>query len=276
MTRIATIGCYTNLTNEEYHDDKNYISRSAIMDFNKSAFTFWAKHLNPNRPKKDATPQMEMGSAFHTLMLEPHLFNSQYVIEPERVLLKDVGREAYEEYKKVCEVLESSGKTVLTRANWLILAAMESKMRSNIDAMKLLENARIENSFFWQDEHSELLLKARPDILHENMIIDLKTSSDASPRAFQYEMMDYGYHVQFAMIRDAIEAIEGRVINNFINIVIETKYPHNMAIYLVKEAAVNEGQIKYKQICLDLKEALATNNFIDYGVQEIGLPQWTK
>jgi len=266
--------CETNLTNEEYHENKFYISRSAIMDFDKSPYTYWAKHLNPFRPKKDATPQMQMGSAFHTLILEPHTFTDIYGIAPPKVLLKDVGREVYDDFKKAAEELEKSGKIVLSQEDWQVLCEMEKKVKSNEQAMQLICDSRIENSFFWQDDHSGLLLKARPDILHENMIVDLKTTSDASPRAFQNEMVKYGYHIQFAMIRDAVEKIEDRRISNFINIVIETKYPYNMAIYIIDEFAVDEGQVKYKNICLDLKHSLEENSFNDYGIQTIGLPKW--
>jgi hypothetical protein len=267
-------GVYPDLTNEQYHSMKNYISRSALMDFDKSPYTYWAKHINPDRPKKDATPQMELGSAFHTLILEPHLFADQYVIKPPRVLLKDVGREAYDDFKRKELELESTNKIVLSQEDYLNLLAMEKKIRSNDQAMQLIEGARIEHSLFWQDEHSGLFLKSRPDIWHDNMIVDLKTTSDASPRAFQFEMVKYGYHVQFAMIRDAIEKIEGRFLSHFIDLVIESKYPHNMAIYMIDEFAIDEGQVKYKNICLDLKNSTEENNFKDYGIQTIGLPRW--
>jgi PDDEXK-like uncharacterized protein DUF3799 len=267
-------GCYPDMDNEMYHSIKSVISRSSLMDFDKSPYTYWAKHLNPKRPKKDATTQMAFGSMVHTYILEPFEFCKNYVIEPQKVLLKNVGRELYEQYKKVCEDIQLSGKIVVSQDEYDNLLGIKEKLYSSKEAMGLINDARIENSFFWEDEHSGLRLKARPDILHENMIVDLKTTSDASPRSFQHEMVKYGYHVQFAMIRDAIEAIEGRRINNFINIVIETKYPYNMAIYIIDEFAVNEGHVKYKQLCLDLKKATVENKWADYGVQTISLPKW--
>lgn len=268
------IGFHHNLSNEEYHSKKEYISRSSIMDFKKSAYTYWAKHINLDRPKKETTPAMHFGSAFHTLILEPHRFDEEYAIKPPKVLLKDVGRETYDAFKKRGEELENSKKIILSDDDFLLLSNMRLKFESNEQAMELVREARIENSFFWQDEHSGMLLKARPDILQENIIIDLKTTSDASPRAFQNEMVKYGYHIQFAMIRDAVEILEGRRIDNFINIVIETKYPFNMAIYIVDETAVDEGRRKYKEILLSMKEAIEKNEFNDYGIQQIGLPTW--
>ncbi len=275
MTRILTTGCYSDISNEEYHADKNYLSRSSLMDFAQSPYTYWAKHLNPDRPCQEKnTPAINLGKAFHTMMLEPHLFDEGFAVKLPRVLLKDVGRETYDAFKKKEAEIELSSKVILTDDEFLLLANMRLKFESNEQAMQLIRDARIENSFFWKDEHSGLLLKARPDILHENMIVDLKTCADASPRAFQNAMVLGGYHVQGAMIRDAVEAIEGRRINNVINICIETKYPYNMAIYIIDEYAIDEGQVKYKNILLDLKNAIVHNTYQDYGIQTIGLPKW--
>ena len=266
--------CIPDLSNEEYHANKDYTSRSSIMDFDKSPYTYWAKHLNPDRPIRESTPQMILGSAFHTLMLEPDKFNYEYAILPQKVLLKDVGRETYDAFKKLEKEMLEGSQTLITSDEYINLMNMKLTVEANKSAMQLINNARIENSFFWKDEHSGLNLKCRPDILHDNMIIDLKTTSNASPRHFQREMVDYGYHVQFAMIRDAVEIVEGRRINNCINIVVETKYPYNMAIYIIDEFALEEGHMKYKQICLDLKNAITENKWADYGIQTIGLPKW--
>jgi exodeoxyribonuclease VIII len=267
-------GVYTDLSNEEYHGHKESISRSALMDFSISPYTYWANHINPNRPIKEKTPQMEFGSAFHTIILEPKKFNEIYAVMPPKVLLKDVGRELYDSYKLITQAIEASNKIILSPGEMDVLLDMKIRLNSNKEAMALIEGARIENSFFWQDEHSGLLLKARPDILHENMIVDLKTCSDACPRAFQSAMVLGGYHLQGAMMRDGVEALEGNRINKVINICIETKYPHNMAIYIIDEFAIHEGHMKYKQLCLDLKAARKENNWQDYGVMTIGLPKW--
>lgn len=269
-------GCYTDLSSEEYHADKNSISRSALMDYEKSPYTYWAKHLNPDRPKNDPTPSMILGSCFHTAILEINKWGDIYTVMPEKKLMRDVGREEYDlNEQRIAAVKQNLDKrTIISMDTYRTVMEMKDKLESNHQAMHLLLDARIENSFFWQDEHSGLLLKARPDILHDNMIVDLKTTSDPSPRAFQNEMVKYGYHVQFAMIRDAVEAIEGRRINHFINIVIETKYPYNMAIYIIDPQAVDAGHIKYKQLCLDLKNSLTENKWQDYGTMNIGLPKW--
>lgn len=268
-------GCYETMENETYHAIKSHVSRSSLMDYAQSPYNYWARHLNPDRPSQEKnTPAINLGKAFHTIILEPHLFDTYFAVKPPRVLLKDVGRETYDAYKKREEELLTSTKVILTDDEYLLLSNMRLRFEANEQAVNLIKDARIEHSFFWQDEHSGLLVKCRPDALHENMIVDLKTCNDASPRAFQNSMVLGGYHVQGAMIRAGIEEIEGRRINNVINICVETKYPYNIAIYIIDEFAIDEGEMKYKNILLDMKNSIAENSFKDYGIQTIGLPRW--
>lgn len=119
-----------------------------------------------------------------------------------------------------------------------------------------------------------MLLKARPDILHEHFIVDLKTSRDASPKGFQRSMCEGGYHIQAAMIIDAVKAIDKREVQTFINIVIEKEYPFSVGVYVIDQAAVEFGRTQYKTALRNLKVAREANSFLDYETQVIGLPNW--
>jgi exodeoxyribonuclease VIII len=267
-------GIYPHLSNEDYHADKASLSRSSIKDFHRSPYYYHAMHLNPDRPKKLATPDMILGSAFHTLVLEPHLFDKEYAIEPKKVLLKDVGRDAYEAYKVTCEHLEKSKLTILTYEELATLNTMSNALSRDPRIEALMNGGEIEKSFFWKDEGSGLIVKARPDLLQSNMIIDLKTIGDAAPNSFQRSMVDGWYHVQGAMIRDAIRTLEDRDISTVINICVEKKYPYCVGIYIIEEEALDAGESKYKDLLLRMKSCIVENEFKDYEVQSIGLPKW--
>lgn len=267
-------GIYPHLSNEDYHADKNSLSRSSIKDFNRSPYYYHAMHLNPYRPKKEYTPDMIFGSAFHILVLEPENFKNTYAIEPEKVLLKNVGREKYEAYKAECEVLEKTHKIVLSDDEWIRLREMTNALERDPRIAELLDGGEIEKSFFWKDKGSGLMVKARPDILHPNMIIDLKTIADASPQAFQRSMAEGWYHVQGAMIRDAIRTLENRDVSSVINICVEKKYPYCVGIYIIDEQALDIGEAKYKELLLNMKSCIIENSFSDYEVRTIGLPGW--
>lgn len=272
--RIKFEGVDACISNEDYHAAKEYISRSAIMDFCISPYNYWSKHLNPDRPMREPTPQMEFGTAFHAFILEPALFQEIYGVIPPKVLLKDVGKELYTQFKSRTEEIENTGKKIILHEDYQRLSVMRNNIFNEEGALELIKDARIEHSFFWKDGQSELMVKARPDILHKNMIVDLKTAADASPRAFQRAMVDGGYHIQGAMIRDGVEKLEGNRIDNVINIVVETKYPYHVGIYIIDEEALNVGEKKYKQVLVDINRAIGNNEFTGFDTQTIGLPTW--
>lgn len=267
-------GCYPNLENETYHAIKSHISRSMLMDFMRSPHHYFWNHEVNDKPKKEETDAMIFGSAFHTMVLEWPEFWNRYAVEPEKVLLKDVGREKYEYFKSQCEEIEKGNKIRLSADTFKKLNEMKVSLYTNDKISNLLIGGINESSYFWKDEHTGFLLKCRPDILHENMIIDLKTCADASPKGFQSSMIMGGYHIQGAMIRDGVRAITGTDIPNFICIAIEKTYPYTTGIYIIDEYALEIGQEKYKQALLDLKAAKESKDFPDYGIQTIGLPKW--
>lgn len=290
-------GIYPNLSNEDYHGHKESISRSGIMDFDESPYLYWAKHLNPNRPPREATKAMDFGTALHTFVLEPTLFENQYCLEPpyeetpKRVLLKNVGRPAYEAYKAEKAKIDfinnkrkeehedavlEKGKLVLSLNDYHLLQNMKQALMNHAEAWELIQGGIYEQSYFWKDKESGLLVKARPDILHNNMYVDLKSCDSASTRAYQKAMVTHGYHIQGSMVQDGVRELEGRDLHAVINICIEKKYPHQIGIKIISYEALEIGRKKYKKVLLDLSRAIEYNTFPSYQPETIDLPNWTK
>jgi len=269
-------GIYLNdaLSSDAYHADKSSISRSSLMDFKRNPRKYWANHVNPDRPPRKWKESWEFGSAFHTLILEPNLFDEQYFVMPEKVLLKNVGEVLYREFKKIEEEAAQTTKRVLSQADYQKLIAMRESLFAHSRATGLLQKAVYESSYFWQDENTGLMLKSRPDILHSNIYVDLKTCDDASPQAFQKSMALYGNHIQAAMVQDGVHALTGNKLDACINVCVEKTYPHCVGIYIISEAAIEFGKCEYKQILLDLKAAMCENAYSDYPIQTIDLPSW--
>lgn len=268
-------GVYPVLSSKDYHADSDSFSRTKLMAFKEGAYRYWAKYLNPLRPEIQVTDAMKFGSAFHTFILEPHLFSQEYFILPQKVLLKNVGRELYDEYKKIEKEAEAcKDKMVLPWDDFNLLLSMQDALYRDRRAKDLIEGAIYEQSYFWQDKQSGLMVKSRPDILHNHMIVDLKAMTDVSPRHYQAEMVKRGYHIQGAMVQDAVLELEGKFIPNVLNVCVESKYPHSVAIYIIDEAALEAGRAEYKNILLELRDAMATNEWRDYEPQTIGLPSW--
>lgn len=266
-------GIYPDLSNECYHADPA-ISRSQIMTYLDSPYKYWSHYVRPDAPIKKQTDAMIFGSAFHTFILEPDKFVQEYAVKPAQKYLKYDGELAYRAYKNACEELEKSSKIILNPEELNLLAQMNDAILDHPQAFDLIQGATYESSYFWEDEHSGLLCKAKPDILHTNMIVDLKTCTNASPRAFQLDMASYGNYIQGAMVREGVKQLTGVDIPTVINICIEKTYPYAIGIYIIDEAALEFGHQKFKQALLDLKRDIGYNKFESYPIETINLPPW--
>jgi hypothetical protein len=263
------------------------------MDFAVSPRKYWANYINPMRPDKVSTPAMVFGEQFHAMILEPDKFAAEWCVEPKlhklpKVgLLKDLGREEYDRQKferanfehensKIIDDWNASNvdKKRISAEDYAVLVAMRDSLQANAEAWDLITGAKYEQSYFWEDQDTGLMCKARPDILHGSMVVDLKTTKDASPRAFQSAMCNFGYHIQAAMILDAVRAVDKREIVTFINIAVEKEYPNSVGIYIIDPAAIEAGREKYKRILKEMKQARETNVWNDYESQIVGLPAW--
>ncbi len=283
-----------DISNEEYHAGEG-ISRSGIMSFKKTAFHYWNEYLNPERPSREkGTDATNLGNAFHTLMLEPTEFNKRYIVKLARTekiekvpLLRDVGREAYDEAKRVYElakakqdqadadfVFSSMGKECLSEATYQILLDMKARLDENPTAKSLIEGAQYEKSIFWNDPHTNLLCKCRPDIMHSNMIVDLKSAVDASAREFQRSLYGYGYHIQAGMIHEGLKHALGLDIREFIFIAQEKVYPYAHAIYKLDDLALDQGISEFKNKLLEIKYCYEKNEWPSYPTQIITLPAY--
>jgi hypothetical protein len=287
-------GIYTNLSNEEYHSDPA-ISRSGIKIFNECPFKYWAHYLNPARPAKKTSDVMEFGSAFHTYVLEPDLLPKLYILEPEipklpKVGLKrDLGAIEYEKQKAARESqslsnrimmerfeYEMENKIIIKQKDFETMMAMKNALMKDKEAWDLIQGAKFEHSYFWMDEHSGLMCKARPDILHHHCIVDLKTCESADSHTYKYTMAKEGYHIQGAIIREGVKQITGNDISTVININIEKKYPHAIGIKIISQSALEAGYMTFKNTLLEMKECFQTNKWRSYEAEEVDLPNRSK
>ena len=269
-------GMYPLMSNEDYHGHKESISRSAIMEFLKSPRHYWARYLNSERPDLEITSAMKLGSAFHTFILEPPLFFKLYSVLPTPCLAKEVGKEIYKIYKDNVKMVKNSGQIILKEEEYDLLKKMAIAVMKIDEAKELLTNALIETSYFWIDQDSGLLVKARPDALKGGIYVDLKTIDDASPRNFQASMIKGGYHIQGAMAQDALLATTGEVVEMVINICVEKKYPYSVGIYEIDNEALEYGRSVYKKALIEMRNCQQKNEYPGYAIQTINLPKWAR
>lgn len=257
-----------DISSEEYHNAVG-ISRSAFLELRRSPKHYWHRYLNPNYVQKIPSKEMRLGTAVHTSILEPDEFSKRYVIEEKIDRRSNAGKKTYE------EMLERNhGKDIISKEDHELISNIISTVQSDEECRELVNFGKYEKSFFWIDPDTQLMCKCRPDIMHENFIVDLKTTSNASYEAFQRDFKKYAFHIQFGMMHEAIKHIENRYMKNFINLAIETEEPYAHGIYPISEGTIDQGILEFKQYLFAIKQCLDSNKWPSYKIRVLTLPQY--
>lgn len=262
--------------NAEYHRH-SAVSKSHLDLVARSPLHYWARYVDPNRVEPEPTPAMLMGTAVHTHVLELDAWDARYVMAPEGIDRRTKqGKAEWEAF-----TMAASGRTVISRSDAEQVMQMARAVYKHPAAAMLLGlPGAAETTHMWTDEATGLECKCRPDWLTSDgsLIVDLKTTEDASPAGFRKSIANFRYHVQAAWYLHGLEQATGKRPDQFIFICVEKKPPHAVAVYAADAEMVAAG---YDTAMRDL-EVLATckqaNAWPGYSeqVELISLPPWMR
>lgn len=256
-----------NISNEEYHA-ANGISRSQLMLFDKSPYHFWYECISGLATKREATPAMIIGAAFHTLLLEPDLFDKEYIITPNIDRRTTKGKEEYADF-----LMKSQGKIIISHDHFLKAHKMADLVRQHEIVDTLLNESVFEQSIFWTDKETGIQFKVRPDIWSQKMVVDVKTSQDAGEYSFTRSSLKYGYYLQAGMIYEACQNI-GKKFDMFVHLVVEKEEPHVPSVFVMHEESLQFGIDQFQLYKQKLKACLDSNKWPGYPVQELTVPKY--
>lgn len=276
------------IPNEEYHKGPG-ISRSGLMKLKRSPYHYWNQYINLDYEPDEPTPILILGSFFHTLVLEPHLLEERFFVNPESETLdeedkkdKEKKKELKEKKNKIKEEkkhAEETGKLIISKkeANkaYAMLESLKRKDGGELyECIRDTKIAKIEQSIYWTDEETGILCKARPDIIYGNIVIDLKTTANASPWNFSKISYDKGYHIQAAMVKEGLRIVENINMSKFRFIAIETSKPYVVTNPPFSQEALEVGHNEFKSLLNKYKECSENNHWPSYEEQEINIPRY--
>lgn len=262
------LGTFTQLTNAEYHADPA-VSKSHLDLVARSPRHYWHRYLSPDAAPPEPTLAMVLGSAVHTRVLEPHRYNVEYAVAPSVDRRTKAGKEIWEEFQA-----EAEGKTLLTsEQDQLAQAVAQAVFEHPAAALLLSKPGKAEQSYFWDDEDTGERCKCRPDWHSEcgRLIVDLKTTEDASPAAFARSIHKFRYHVQAAWYLRGLSA------EQFVFVAVEKQPPHLVGVYVATPEMVTAGQRVAARDLARLAECRAANQWPGYSdeITPIDLPRWS-
>jgi hypothetical protein len=189
-----------DLTAEEYHADLTSISSTGLRDLLDpgcpAQFHYDRHHAKP--PKRE----FDFGNAVHAAVLGKG---------------SDIVEIDYPDYKKADaraarDIAYDDGKIPLLPKEKEQVDAMAAAIRRDPLAGPLFApgNGIAERSIYWTDPATGVRCRVRPDWLivrpEITVIVDLKTTTDANPKACSKAIAAYSYHQQGALYLDGVTA----------------------------------------------------------------------
>ena len=264
---LVRAGIIKGISNEAYHKASG-VSKSQLDQFAKSPAHYLASLTTPRKE----TPAMRIGSIFHGMILEP---------ERVKIAVAPVCDKRTKEGKATWEAfcLENAGAEIVTAEEGEMLNGMVASVMAHPAARALLSGPGIaEGSCWWNDEQSGELCRCRPDFYRADLgiVVDLKSTEDASPEGFARSIAKYGYHRQNAMYVDGVESATGDFVKGFVFVVTEKAAPYCTAVYSLDMQGIEIGRDQYKRLLLDLADCKIAKKFPGYSdrVETLSLPAW--
>ena len=246
------------------------ISRSLLFNMRKSP----AHYKQALEAPEESTKAFEFGTAFHAFMLEPRIAEDTYAVVPKLDMRRT------EDQLRYAEIVDS-GKLVLSEEDYNTIMAMVDAVNSNRYARALLSGEK-EVSYYWDDDLTGLGCKCRvdcrTDLKSTSVIVDLKSTDDASTDGFLRSVIKYGYDLQVAQYKTGVEMVEKRP-HKFVFIAVEKTAPYGVNILEADELLFNKGYDDYRAYLGMVKECTESGNWYSYTGQSgtpnmLGLPKW--
>ena len=266
-------GYYYDLSNEDYHGSFGFSSSQVKTLVEKTP-----AHLKHSfTAERETTVAKSVGQALHTLVLEPHKFEAEFIVPPEINRRTKAGREEWADFEKQAK---DKHQTLITQKQ-LDEARQMAKLQTCIDgemvphpiAHLLLKDVIPESSVYWwynamdpdDDGDYRLMCKVRPDALSRlhPVVIDIKTTKDASFSGFSKDILNYKYHLSAAMYLEGVNQCKPLLqdigffaYTKFVFICVENFEPYLTAVYEMSPEYLDLGKQLYRLSIRKLQQGM--------------------
>lgn len=261
------------MDNATYHAHPA-VGKSHLDLVARSPLHYWARYLDLNREVPEPTAAMRIGSALHTLVLEQDTFEDRYITAPQVDRRTKDGKARWAEFEA-----DAGDRELIAADDRAMISRMAEAVWSHPAAAALLNwKGKAETTHMWVDQATGQACKCRPDWLADDhrLIIDLKTTEDASPAGFRKSIANFRYHVQASWYLDGIEQATGTRPEQFLFICVEKKPPYAVAVYAASPVMVTIGAetaARDLDVLVTCKQSGSWPGYSDQ-IEPISLPPW--
>ena len=267
MSDCPEPGIYPGVPFDEYFAWESV--NNSILSIIDNQSPMHAKEYAENPPPKTAA--FIFGGALHTRVLEPDKFPLRYVVAPKCDRRTKSGKEQWAAFETT-----AGDREIITLEDYEVIQAIASAIQQHV-AHKYIQNGEAEVCIVWDDPATGLRCKARLDYVHRSyaVLIDLKTTKDASAKAFAKSLWYYHYYQQCAWYCDGWKALTQDT-PSFVLLAAEKGRPYAVAAYEMDDAVIRAGRNAYKKALEKYAECAKSGEWPGYEntVEMMTLPQW--
>ena len=233
------------ITNAEYHGSGE-LSRSTAWSLLQSCPAKVRYDMNNPKP---SSPALVIGSGFHTATLEPEKLDDEFAVKPSEI---DGQGPRTKHYKEAFELMQKSepDKQWLAPADYDLILEMAGSALDNPVLRHYMAdiNKVVEGTGYFEMEGAKC--KVRPDLYipGAGVVIDLKSTQDASNRGFTKSVRQFGYLFQACWYMHALRLL-GEKPKQFVFIAVEKTAPYATAAYTIKESDINKQFSNMERAC---------------------------
>ncbi len=256
---------------------------SDLKWMNKTPAHYLAAQLRP--PKE--SDSMTKGQGFHTIALEPELFDQRFAVAPKVKVTNKAGETTWSSDKRLKPVKDAWAELKAQRPEAEIISREVYDdllyMRDALHGHELISNilsspGQNELTIVWEDPSTDILCKCRLDAIRNwdgvPVVIDLKSARDASPWGFARAIGDFEYASQAAHYLDGANSTKDMT-RRFMWITVESDSGLPV-IYEPDWATLEYGRRQLQRWIQTLAECQKTNTWPGYpvGINELSLPEY--
>lgn len=277
--KITKPGIYSDVPMESYHGDLcdgPSISSSGlrIIEAKTPLHYFATSYLNDFREVEEPKDHLSFGRAAHTLLLGEQGFSNQFVIRPAE--FTDWRTKDAKAWRKE---QEDAGKTVLLPDQIAAIRAIAASLSDHPLVKAGILNGLVEHTVVCKDKATGVWLKIRPDIVPQadGVLVDMKSTTDASPNAIQRTVMNFGYPMQGGLGTMVMKEALGLTITDFVLVFFEKEAPHAVAVTAIDNEWLYWARRQLRRSIDRFARCVEENVWPGYDTEATtSMPQWLR
>lgn len=228
-------------------------------------------HLRARMNEPMDSDALRFGRALHTAVLQPELYADSWAVAPKVDKRTTAGKETWAKFEAECA---SKGKGMLSEAEGNMvqgmLRSLEDTTVSNVLNMAPMREVVLTGAI------GGVECKCRIDACSpDGLLVDLKTTISAAPRAFTRSIVDFGYLLQLAFYRTLMQQ-NGIGYGATVLVAVEKQAPFAAALYALRDDDIARMMLVLPELAQRYQRCLDDEHWPSYPstVQVLEMPEW--